>query len=50
MKRTTILIAEDDVRSRNGLQQLLEPEGYDVIQAESGEQALALATAMQVDI
>src|SRR5262245_50621889 len=50
MKRTTILIAEDDPRSRNGLQQLLEPEGYDVIQAESGEQALALATAMQVDI
>src|SRR5262245_56375513 len=50
MKRTTVLIAEDDFKSRNALQQLLEPEGYDVIQAESGEQALAMARAMQIDI
>jgi adenylate cyclase len=48
MKRT-ILIADDDTKSRQSLQQLLESEGYDVVQAESGEQALALATALQVD-
>jgi len=50
MKRTTILIAEADFSSRNSLQRLLEPAGYDVIQAESGEQVLALATALHIDI
>jgi adenylate cyclase len=50
MKRTTILIAEHDLSSRNSLQQLLEPAGYDIIQAESGEQVLALATALPIDI
>jgi len=49
MKRT-ILIADDDARERTVLQALIEPEGYDVVQAETGEQALALATAMDIDI
>lgn len=49
MKRT-ILIADDDSKDRTVLQELLETEGYDVVQAETGEQALALATAMEIDI
>src|SRR5690348_4637330 len=49
MKRT-ILIANHDPSVRNVLRQLLEPEGYDVVQAESGEQALALATALPIDV
>src|ERR1051326_3362706 len=49
MKRT-VLLAEHDSASRNSLYQMLETEGYDVVQAESGEQALALATALQIDI
>jgi adenylate cyclase len=47
--RRTILIADDDVDGRTILQQVLEPDGYDIIQAESGEQALALAQTLQVD-
>jgi len=49
MKRT-ILIADDDKVARTALQQLLEAEGHNVAQADSGDQALALATAMQIDI
>jgi class 3 adenylate cyclase len=49
MKRT-ILIAGEDSKTRNSLQQFLEPEGYDIIQAESGDQALALATALEIDV
>jgi adenylate cyclase len=49
MKRT-ILIVDFDKSARNALQRILEPEGYDLIQAESGEQALALAMALHVDI
>jgi class 3 adenylate cyclase len=49
MKRT-ILIASDDTKARNGLQQILELDGLDVVQAESGEQTLALATALHIDI
>src|SRR5437870_7342581 len=49
MKRN-ILIADDDSTSRTALQHMLEPEGHDVILAESGQQALALATALQIDV
>jgi class 3 adenylate cyclase len=49
MKRT-ILIADDDSKSRTTLHQILEQDGYDVLQAESGDQALALASAMKVDM
>jgi adenylate cyclase len=49
MKRT-VLIVNDDVKVRDVIYQILEPEGYDLVQAESGEQALALSTAMKVDI
>lgn len=48
MKRT-VLIADDDPSSRNLLQSILEGEGYDVIQADSGEQALAVTHTLLLD-
>jgi len=48
--KCTILIADDDAAARTVLRQILAPQGYEILQAESGEQALALATAVQVDI
>jgi adenylate cyclase len=45
----TILIVDDDASVREALQLFLEPEGYDVIQAEGGEQAIALASTFQID-
>src|SRR5437870_2693799 len=45
----TILIVDDDASVREALRLFLEPEGYDVIQAEGGEQAIALASTFQVD-
>src|SRR5205809_701064 len=44
-----ILIADEDSSDRNILQRILEPEGYEVVQAESGEQVIALANTLQVD-
>ncbi|MEM0968154.1 MAG: response regulator transcription factor [Verrucomicrobiota bacterium] len=35
-----VLLAEDDPLTREGLAQILQEEGYEVIQAENGEQAL----------
>jgi DNA-binding response OmpR family regulator len=40
-----VLLAEDDPLTRQGLREILEAEGYDVIQAEDGRQALALFEA-----
>ena len=37
----TILVVDDDASARSVLQGILEPEGYDVIHAESGEHAVA---------
>jgi class 3 adenylate cyclase len=48
MKRT-ILIADNDASAREALQQIIEPEGYDVVEADSGEQAIALAANLHVD-
>ncbi len=45
----TILIMDDDAGARTVLQCMLEPEGYDVVLADSGEQAIALASTLQVD-
>jgi len=47
--RRTILIADYDLGRRTILQQALEPDGYEIIHAESGEQALALAHTLQID-
>src|SRR5262245_37560804 len=49
MKRT-ILIADDDAKTRNALTKTLESQHYDLVEAESGEQALALATALRIDV
>jgi class 3 adenylate cyclase len=45
----TILIADDDASVRSVLQKMLEAQGHDIIQAESGEQAIALANTLQID-
>ena len=37
-----VLVAEDDALIRQGLAEILEKEGYQVVQAEDGEQALEL--------
>src|SRR5436190_23746867 len=49
MKRT-ILIADNDAAARTNLQNILTPEGHDILHAESGEQALAMATAVSIDL
>jgi adenylate cyclase len=46
----TIVIVDDDAGARAVLQLILEPEGYDVIQVESGEQAIALASTLEIDL
>jgi adenylate cyclase len=45
----TILIVDDEAGAREVLRQMLEPEGYEVILAESGEQAIALATTLKIE-
>jgi DNA-binding response OmpR family regulator len=45
----TVLIADDDSNIRDFLQTILEREGYDVIQADSGDQTLAVAQTLQID-
>jgi DNA-binding response OmpR family regulator len=42
MKKTRILVAEDDANIRTGLVETLESEGYTALSAADGEQALAL--------
>lgn len=45
-----VLIAEDDPRTREGLQQILEAEGYETVLASDGEEALELIEARAPDI
>src|SRR5437867_761215 len=45
----TILIADSETQSRRVLAGLLAADGYRVLQAESGERAIALANEHQVD-
>ena len=40
MNNTTILVAEDDIHIRTGLTDTLESEGYQVIEADDGNEAL----------
>jgi DNA-binding response OmpR family regulator len=44
-----VLIAEDDLNICRGLQDLLENEGYDILEALDGEQALALFQSERPD-
>lgn len=47
----TILVVEDDITIRQGLEELLKLEGYQVLLAENGLKALqAYALAPQVDL
>lgn len=46
----TILIAEDEKLLRESLAELLTEEGYEVLQAENGKEAYALAIKSPVDI
>jgi adenylate cyclase len=45
----TILITDDDSGVREILAEILESEGYKVLQAESGDQAIELARSRRVD-
>src|SRR5438105_8446787 len=45
----TVLIVDDEAGAREVLQRILELAGYDIVQAESGSQAIALATTLQGD-
>jgi len=48
--RTTVLIADDSEPNREILSEFLEPEGYTVVLAENGEQALAHFDSERVDL
>ncbi|MDP0494973.1 MAG: response regulator transcription factor [Verrucomicrobiota bacterium JB024] len=50
MKRRRILVAEDDANIRTGLVDVLESEGYDVLAANEGASALALAKQGGLDL
>jgi adenylate cyclase len=44
----TILIADDDAGARSFVQSVLEKEGFDIVHAESGEEALASKKTLEV--
>jgi CheY-like chemotaxis protein len=46
----TILLADDEYASLEVLELLLRAEGYDVVTASDGEEALNIATARTVDL
>jgi putative two-component system response regulator len=48
--RSTILIVDDDAAGREVLESILEADGYELILAENGYQALELAKAIHPDI
>lgn len=45
-----VLVAEDDLHLRQGLCEILVREGYQVVEAEDGQQALDLFTQTQPDL
>jgi CheY-like chemotaxis protein len=49
MAQKTVLLVEDDLEIRDILQDLLEAEGYDVIPASHGKQALEFLAAAPVE-
>lgn len=48
--KTTILIVDDDASARDVLVSILEADGYQLILAENGYQAIELATAILPDV
>src|SRR4051812_42775702 len=49
-KSTTICLIDDEVTFREVIRRYLEHEGYQVLEAESGPQALALLQKQPVDL
>lgn len=47
---TTVLVVDDDPRCRELLLSVLEPEGYHVLTAENGQEALAFALSHKPDV
>jgi CheY-like chemotaxis protein len=50
MEKKTVLLAEDDLEIRDILQDLLEAEGYDVVPASHGRQALDFLQSSRGDL
>ena len=48
--KSTILIVDDEASGRDTLESILEPEGYTLVMAENGYQAIEKALAFQPDI
>jgi len=48
--KSTILIVDDEPSGRDTLESILEPEGYNLIMAENGYQALEMALAIRPDV
>jgi CheY-like chemotaxis protein len=48
MEQKTVLVVEDDPDIRDIVQDLLESEGYDVVPASHGRQALEFLTSVKV--
>jgi two-component system phosphate regulon sensor histidine kinase PhoR len=46
----SILIVDDEYGVRSGIRQILEMEGYQVVESETGQEALALLDAGPVDV
>ncbi len=50
MPRVCVLIVEDEANIRSGLRDLLATEGYEVLEAKAGEQALDLLHRVEIDV
>jgi len=48
--RSTILIVDDEPSGRDTLESILEPEGYTLVMAENGYQAIEKAMTLQPDV
>ena len=50
LRPATLLVADDEAMARNLLRRILEPAGYTVIEAASGQAAIDLTDAMRPDL
>lgn len=48
--KKTILVADDDKALRTLLREILSQEGYDVLEASDGQEALAILSSTPVDL
>jgi signal transduction histidine kinase len=49
-RRWTILVVDDEPANRELLEAILAPDGFEIVLAEDGEQALAIVAARKVDL